>query len=124
ERTVLDRHTWLPGAHPAVITPEQWDLYLARRSRQALLSSAQKSSPWPASGLAYCGVCGSRLVCASSARGRGYVYRCGRMQSTGTCRGVWITRKRVEAAILARLNELAEKLEAVAREAATELPHA
>jgi site-specific DNA recombinase len=122
ERTSLDRHEWLQGAHEPVIEPDEWDAYLVRRAVNATVASSQKASPWPVTGLAKCGRCGSNLVCASSKRGRGYIYRCSRMQSNRSCPGVWLTRNALEAAVLARLNEHASKLEAAARSAATQLP--
>lgn len=110
-------HEWVPGAHPALISAAEWQAYLARRDLLRHVPSSHKAPVYALTGLVFCGLCQGSMFAASSARGRGYLYRCGAMQNTGECPGVWRVRSAVEAAVLDALDVYADRLEAAAREA-------
>lgn len=111
-------HEWVRGAHRPVIRVDEWEAYLARRDLMRRVPSSHKAPVYALTGLVFCGLCGGSMFAASSARGAGYLYRCGVMQNTGGCRGVWRVRSAVEGAVLDALDVYADRLEAAAREAA------
>lgn len=109
---------YLPGAQTPVIEHDVWEAYLARREATYDLHSSAKRSVWPLTGLIKCGLCGGSMTCASSARGRGYIYRCVRMQNNHQCKGVWRVRAVIENEMFAALDDVADELEAAGRRSA------
>ena len=91
--------TWLPGAHPPLITAEQWEAYQRRRDSQRQVPTKARSPRWSLAGLAKCGECGGRIYCSRTNRGEQYALYCGSYRTSGTCRGVHRTRAAVEAAV-------------------------
>jgi site-specific DNA recombinase len=105
--------TWLPGAHPAVITAAEWAEYQRLRRARWSTPARVREPAYPLTGLVRCAIvlpdgrrCGSSMVAASDSRhGPGYMYRCNSRYSGGTCPGVWATRAQVERAVVRWLAE-------------------
>jgi site-specific DNA recombinase len=113
-----EKVSYLPGSQEPVIDEETWNRYLAKRRGLVGTPSSLKRSQWPLTGLIKCGLCGGSMTCASSDRGRGYIYRCSRMQNLKTCAGTWRTRAAIETAMFDELDAVADELAAAGREAA------
>ena len=108
---------WMPGAHEPVIEVHEWEAYRERRLARRHVPSSHKAPVYPLTGLVFCGQCGGAMFAASSKRGKGYLYRCNTAQNTGECPGVWLTRSRVEGAVLDALDPYAQRQEDAARRA-------
>lgn len=93
------RSDYLPGAHDAVIKPDEWDAYLARRAAVSITPAGTLASVYPLAGLVRCGHCRWPMV-AGSLRGRpGYLYRCTRWRDYRDCHGSWPLRHVMETAV-------------------------
>lgn len=97
---------WTEGKHEAVISMETWERYKKRRE-------GSKSIPWSTSakysvsGLLRCSLCDKRLVASAVLRSQGgdtKIFRCPDI-ATRTCKGVTVTLRRAEDAVLAWLVE-------------------
>ncbi|WP_406831679.1 recombinase family protein [Pedococcus sp. KACC 23699] len=113
------------GAHPPVISADEWAAYVRRRDESRTVAPRHRNAVHSTAGIAVCGLCGNSMVAASTRRdGKGYILRCGRMQSSGrgACAGVWIVRKSVDAAVLEWLKPAEAILTRAAALAATIRP--
>jgi hypothetical protein len=101
-----------PGAHEPLISQEEWAKYVVKREQSADTAPRSRAPRWALSGIAVCGRCGASLHCLTTNRGYMATLRCSTYQSTGGksggCEGVWGSRHRVEAAVLAKLAEYAD----------------
>jgi len=113
---------YIPGAHDAILLPEDWAKYLRNRKRRRYLAPLVENAVYPLAGLVKCGRCGYSLW-AQSVNHRdsydvGYVYKCSQSSTADTCSGTWIARGRLEKLILAWVGDIAgadaEKRAAVA----------
>lgn len=113
------RAEYHPGAHPAVIDPDEWDAYRRRRA-EAPEPSRTAEPKYFLSGLVKCGDCGAPMHSSSSGGAR-IGYTCSRWARTKTGRCVTANRPRVERYVRAWLDELAADVD---RQAAIEARHA
>lgn len=102
--------TYAKGAHQAVITPELWDAYRARRKQLRTLPPRTRVPIYPLSGLMRCGGCHRGMV----AMDRGHAYRCNSYKIKTSCTGAYVRRDYAETAVLAELAEWADEIEAAA----------
>jgi DNA invertase Pin-like site-specific DNA recombinase len=109
------RAVWVPGVHPPVIEPQEWEAYRERRALMRELPPGLKGSHYPLSGLLFCGTATHRLTVASHAGQRGAAYRCPLWARDRSCPGVWVRRAVAEAEVLAWLGGQAADIEAAAR---------
>ncbi|MFF0860928.1 recombinase family protein [Nonomuraea sp. NPDC003560] len=110
--------TLAPGAQTSVITSAEWDVYQAQRKSRAGRAPRVESPVYPLAGLVGCGRCKGRLNAhphiPSKKQGRipGYLYVCRTWAKSRGCVGTWITRAKVESAVLKWLaDEAAPELE-------------
>ena len=61
----------LPGAHEAVIGPEEWIAYLARRELVSATAPRARQGLYPVTGLARCGHCRGAIVSGGKVNGDG-----------------------------------------------------
>lgn len=66
----------LPGAHQAVITPEEWQAYLDKRAVRQREPSRRKGSRFPLSGLVFCTPCTKIMYPGLYGRGAEAKFRC------------------------------------------------
>ncbi|MGW4663254.1 recombinase family protein [Streptosporangium sandarakinum] len=102
----------LPGAHPPVITEDEWRDYRRRRRRVASLPPRARVTVYPLTGLVRCGHCGARMTITADGKTPGYWYRCGSYLRGGLCAPRSIQRSKAEAAVLAMLESWAADIEA------------
>lgn len=114
------RRAWLPGAHPPVITPREWEAYRGRRKLTAALPPRARSASYPLSGLARCGHCRSAMAVSGFGAGGAPVFVCTRYRSYKDCPGhPVVTVPRLDAAVRERAAAWAADVDAAAeREAA------
>lgn len=93
----------LPGAHEPLIDQSVWAGYLRQRAKMRQLPPRSRRPIYPLTGLVKCGLCGQAMSATSTRHGQGYLYRCIGYTSSKTCTGLFITRVRVESAVLAQL---------------------
>lgn len=73
----LARNLRLPdGVTPAIVTPELWDAVQARLNTNTGAATRNERRPALLRGHIFCGVCGARMVVATSGARRGMYYRC------------------------------------------------
>jgi site-specific DNA recombinase len=109
-----------PGAHDALITPEQWRDYQAKRASRRAIPAKARAPKHLLAGIAVCGVCGSNLHCSTTNRGYMYQLRCSAYQTSGpsTCPGVWLVRHAAEAAVVTWLQKYASHIDEKAHQVA------
>ena len=110
---VTSKGELMEGAHAPVITTEEWEAYVRRRDESRRTAPRHRQAAHATAGIGVCGLCGSKLVAASTGRdGPAYILRCGRKQSSGcgACPGVWIVRRSVEEAVIDWLRPLGASL--------------
>lgn len=100
---------WVSGAHPAVITPDQWEAYLALRRVQ--VTPGPRGS-YLLSGLVVCGDCGSPMWSDRLGREPGYGYVCSRWRERRDRRCVTTARARAEATVVEWLGDYAQACDA------------
>ncbi len=105
------RSDYLPGAHTAVITPDEWDAYRERRGIVASASAGTLGSVYALSGLVRCGQCRASMVAHSQPGRRAYTYRCTRWRDYRDCPGSWPRRAVLEEAVQVALARWAAELE-------------
>lgn len=106
-RLTPDKRTYLPGKHPAVITMEEWERYLALRTQRR--SPAASATPkYTLTGYIWC-YQGHHMHAAGGKHGPGYKYLCSRYVTTGKvdCRYISVTRTKADRAIEAWLTHIA-----------------
>lgn len=109
---------YLPGAHQAVITAEEWAGYQRARGKRKVAAPARRTVRWHLAGIAVCGLCGKGLAVNkydapnSTVLCTGYV-------SGRTCEGVWLNRHYFEGRVGVWLGGMLEELASLgpAREA-------
>lgn len=104
--------TYLPGAHPAVVSEETWDAYLAARARRRTEPPKKRVASWFLTGLAKCGYCG-RSLNRSGTNGSTYA-RCALRGRGGDCVGVNIPLHQIEGRVGIWLGGRVDKLAAMA----------
>lgn len=99
---VMDRRSgdpgWLPGAHLPVITAAEWAAYREVRDRRRAEPPKRRTHKWHLSGLATCGLCGSRLVVNSYSAAKSQAI-CSSYKASRTCSGTWINRMALEVEV-------------------------
>lgn len=74
---------------------------------------------YPLAGLVFCGICRGPLNAhgglTKSGYRQGYLYQCAAYKRSRACEGTWITRRRVEAAVVAWLHTVAEDVNEAAK---------
>lgn len=101
------RWTMIPGAHPAIISPELWEQYKTHRAQNKARTPRSRRPVYALTGLMRCGTCRADTG-ATSARRRGqqilgYAYYCGTHGKglKSLCPdGVWVQRAIVEDEVL------------------------
>jgi hypothetical protein len=97
----------IENAHPAIVPHDAFlrvQVLLHERSPQ-VIHPRLLTSEYLLSGLAYCGWCQRKLIGCSAKSGRFHYYACQRVlkQGRAACRGGFIPRLKLEAAVLERL---------------------
>ncbi|MBI4259162.1 MAG: recombinase family protein [Actinobacteria bacterium] len=100
---VLLNGEWYPGAHEALVAPEEWE-----RANRTLMTEQRRRSRHPLSGAVRCGLCGRVASVHRSPEGRLY-YRC-RHRGAG-CRQPARAAVCLERAVLLGMRLLAEDAE-------------
>lgn len=115
---------WLPGAQEIIVKDDVWEGYQKQRKVAASTPARSQKPAYALSGLVRCARCGGPASIGGGAtygagkkliRKNGYVFRCSERKESGTCDGVYILRTVTEAAVLKRLREWAEEIEAEAK---------
>lgn len=101
------------GAQEAIIDPELWEAYRARRNQLRTLPPRSRVPIYPLSGLLRCGACGRGMT----AMGRGHAYRCNSYKIKVSCDGAYTRRDYAENAVLEELAGWAKEIEAEADQA-------
>jgi len=108
-----------PGAHDPVIDVAVWEAYLRQRAARRRLPPRVEHPVYPLAGLVFCGACGGPMSAhgglTKSGYRRGYLYQCAAYKKARACEGTWITRHRVEAAVLAWLHTVAGDVDEAAK---------
>jgi DNA invertase Pin-like site-specific DNA recombinase len=101
------RMLYVPGAHPAIITPDRWQAYLDHRAQTRATPPRARKALYPLSRLLRHGACRGHLAAASGTIGgqliRGYSYTCATHNniSKALCpNGIHVQRERIEAELL------------------------
>jgi DNA invertase Pin-like site-specific DNA recombinase len=111
--------TWLPGAHPPVLKPGEWEAYRARRDFTRELPPRSRSAVYAPSGLARCGHCRSAMAVSGFGEGGEPVFVCTRQRSYKDCPGrPAVTVPRVCAALREQVAEWAADVDAARDRAA------
>lgn len=96
-------------AHPAIVSAKTFQRVQAMLHERSPKVTHPKflASDYLLSGLAYCGFCHCKLIGCSAKSGRFHYYACQRVLKRGrsSCRGGFIPRAKLEAAVLERLRE-------------------
>ena len=122
------KRRWDRGAHEPIITQETWEQYRRARMARAALPPRTRHPAHPLSGLLRCGECGGSLHRHYQKRNCSgkeviyYRYVCYRAVSTGIGRAVTISERRVTAAVLDWLADLADELDTAADAVRVESP--
>lgn len=106
------RVSWLPGAHDPVITMETWQAYRERREKLRDIPYRSRVPAYPLTGLVRCGSCGGPCIACTANGQPGYAYRCNRWVQHHGCPGVWVRRSLAEQAVMERLAEWRDGLDA------------
>jgi len=108
-----------PGAHEPLIDADVWEAYLRQRAARRRLPPRVEQPVYPLAGLVFCGACGGPMSAhgglTKSGYRRGYLYQCAAYKKARACAGTWITRHRVEAAVLAWLRTVASDVDEAAK---------
>lgn len=114
------RRVWLPGAHPPVIGPEEWEAYRGRRKLTKSLPPRSRSPRYALTGLARCGHCRSAMAVSGYGQGGAPVYVCTRQRSYRDCPGhPSVTEPRLNSEVREQVGGWAADVDAAAeREAA------
>lgn len=105
--------TYYPGAHPAIISPEEWESYLARRARSPVPPRVADPK-YMLTGLAICADCGGPMR-ATNRNGVRDGMGCGNYMRTKMGRFVTAKRTNVEAEVQRWIFGLADDLDGLAR---------
>lgn len=103
--------SWLPGAHEPVVTADEWEAYRAARARRRVEPPRRRTAKWHLSGLAVCGLCGSRLVVNSYDSAKSQAV-CSEYKARRTCAGTWMNRVDLEKEVAVWLGGRADRLAA------------
>lgn len=106
----------LPGIHEPVITPEQWEEYLARRETRRVNRRSERSN-YLLSGLIRCS-CGSRMNAGLFGTGHTPKYRCKAAAEKRAHTGGYVMVDYVERLLLDQLTEWADEVDAEGAQAA------
>lgn len=106
--------TYYPGAHPALISPEEWDEYVARR-RQAPEPSRVIGAKYMLTGMIFCGDCGAPMHVGNSGLKD---YKCSRANQRRDVPGMYMARELVERRVREWVTELAADIDGLAAIAA------
>lgn len=106
--------TYYPGAHPPVITAEEWDEYRARRL-DAPEPSRVTAGKYMLTGLIVCGDCGAPMHVGNTGLKD---YKCSRAMDKRDVPGMYMTRALVEKRVREWVGELAADIDELARVAA------
>lgn len=105
---------YLPGAHDAVIDPEQWEAFRAHRRRMAETAPRARRATYTLTGLARHATCRHALVASAIGKGdRGSLLVCNGHKRKGdkACStGATFKREQVEAAVLEWVRKVASPL--------------
>ena len=124
---------WSPGKHQALVELDVFDrVQRILQSNKRSYGKGSKGVPGPSrggpnarylfTGLAYCGVCGSRFIGSPSGRNKWPIYRCGRKHTGVGCESSGVYEPRLRAAVIPPIEKLLARLhqsdvrEAVKRE--------
>ncbi|MFD8216176.1 recombinase family protein [Streptomyces sp. NPDC059697] len=116
------RRIWIPGNHETIVKEDVWEAY-KRRRKEAASKPRSQTAAYALSWMVKCARCGGACsIGGSSTRGaggvlirkNGYVFRCSEHKDSATCDGVYIRRTVAERAVLDKLAEWVEEIEAEA----------
>jgi site-specific DNA recombinase len=104
---------FIRGAHEPLIDEATWQAFLRRRESWKRMPARTRRAVYRLSGLARCGHCQAILIpCSKPGHGKGYLYRCRNEMQNQSCRGIYIARTRVEAAVREWLIPIADEIDA------------
>lgn len=86
-----------PGAHPHLITPDEWDAYREARERRRTYRRIERSD-YALSGLVWC-ACGSKMNAGQFGAGRTPKFRCKAAHDKRTHQGGYVTEAVLTAAV-------------------------
>ena len=110
---------YIPGAQEPIISIDLWEAYLKRRAEASRTPLRSRTPTYPLTGVIVCGHCHYALVAHTNHGIRGNSYKCSRWHQYRDCpggTGGFVQRALAEAAVLARLRELAADLDQAAAE--------
>lgn len=101
------RMSYVPGAQPAIITPDQWQAYQRHRAETKATPPRARKATYTLTGLLRHGYCRHHMSAASATHAgqqiRGYWYVCSHnkhVSRVGCPRGINVKREQVEAEVL------------------------
>jgi site-specific DNA recombinase len=103
----------LPGAHEAIIEPEEWDAFKEARERRRVYRRVERSE-YLLSGMVRC-ICGSAMTAGQFGTSGTAKYRCKAGHEKRTHAGGYVTASLVEEAVLTWLREWRAELDAAAK---------
>jgi site-specific DNA recombinase len=103
---------WVPGAHPGVITEDEWQAYRRRRLRVAATPPRARASVYALSGSLRCGHCKGRMTPCAENREPGVWYHCSNYLRRRTCEARSARRRIVEDVVLQELGQWADDIAA------------
>jgi site-specific DNA recombinase len=106
----------LPGAHAALISPDEWEAYLEARGRRRVYGRAERSE-YLLSGLLRCGECGASMTAGYFGAAKMPKYRCNASNAKQNHRGGHVTGAVVERFVFDWVLERQTRLEAEAEAA-------
>lgn len=117
KKKTCSRHVLVRGAHEAVIIPEEWEAYLARRKLVAAAPPRSRQPRCSMTGLARCGHCKAALVLHAVTDGVQYMM-CSRRRGYKDCEGPLLSAARIEAAVREAVTVWADDIDNAAKDAA------
>lgn len=115
--TLADFDVWRDGAHARVIDLETWNAYRARRLENARKAPGERVNKYAFTGLLVCDLCDGKMVSQASVKHNKHNWRCRTVLDNRSCKGVTVSNRKVEAAVLAWVESEAEGLESVTDDA-------
>jgi hypothetical protein len=115
--TLADFDVWREGAHAPIIDRATWEAYRERRLANARKAPGEIVGKYAFTGLLVCDLCDCKMVSQASAKHGKHSWRCRTVIENRACKGVTLSNRKVEAAVLNWIERKAQGLESVQEEA-------